>query len=723
MIVALVSSVLAGTAWISPDTFTVQTKATVAWHYVVGAGGMAPGDRLRVADPRFHGMTWTKWGEPGTDPAACTPLATDQSASVSWVTASTTSGAAVTVSRGLEETSTTNLYGTTDVLVEEALAEGDEIVVLFGDTAGGEDCGHEMPDRAFHHVEWPGWEDLGGSGWVAVETVPTFDVRAGDTPATLHLAAPSRVVAGEPFVVKAALLDPLGNPVEQFAGTVRLGEAWGGGRWDADGTGGGWHDFSVTLDTPGVARVTARAGSLSGTSNPIEVFPAGAPPDRYVYWGDIHVHYGHTYEDGGVLVDENVVYGRDVMGLQVVSETEKADPTIDGSAALWEHLADDCVGHTVEGEFVYLLGFEWMGDHVPGDSVGHHNFYFDGCTAPLAAHLGDEHPDGIGAFGTGQGPYEWAAARRDEGIRTVVVPHATLYTGHDWSAASKNDELRTAAEIWSEWGVSIEPWDHPGSIVDGLASGHRFGFIAASDNHEGWMGNPFSRKDAASGLAAFVAPALTREAVFDALRGRSTYATTGARILLDVVVEDGATVLPGAAYVASAPVLAWTVHGTDPVAEVRVVALPIEAGALPTVLATVTPGALDASGSLALEWDGRPGAVWVEVDQEVSAVTGEAERAWSSPFWLVGECGAEGVSDPAGRCGGDTADTADTDAPDDTADTAPLDSAGDAGGDTASAADTAAPVPGSRCGGCGGGPPSAVGVVLALLAAARRPRG
>ena len=62
--------------------------------------------------------------------------------------------------------------------------------------------------------------------------------------------------------------------------------------------------------------------------------------------------------------------------------------------------------------------------------------------------------------------------------------------------------------------------------------GLRLSTIAASDDHRSQPGKPHW------GLAAVRAPALTREAIFDALHARRTYGTTGQRILLDFRVND-----------------------------------------------------------------------------------------------------------------------------------------------------------------------------------------
>jgi hypothetical protein len=64
-----------------------------------------------------------------------------------------------------------------------------------------------------------------------------------------------------------------------------------------------------------------------------------------------------------------------------------------------------------------------------------------------------------------------------------------------------------------------------------LDLGHVVGFIASSDGHDSFPG-AYNR-----GLAAIYAPELTREALWDALWQRRTYAVTGDRIRLDFLLN------------------------------------------------------------------------------------------------------------------------------------------------------------------------------------------
>ena len=70
--------------------------------------------------------------------------------------------------------------------------------------------------------------------------------------------------------------------------------------------------------------------------------------------------------------------------------------------------------------------------------------------------------------------------------------------------------------------------------------GHRVGIVANSDGHKGRPGACYpgaSFFGSYGGLTCFIAERLDRDAIFEALRRRRHYATTGNRGILDVAVE------------------------------------------------------------------------------------------------------------------------------------------------------------------------------------------
>lgn len=625
--------VAASTVWLSEDTFVADSYVTFDVVYVVGPEGLSEGDLLRVEDPLFHGIRWSKWGVPHEDPIRC-GANEDHVAPGSLVTVSATGGATVALDRSTDIAEIHD-YAYTELVVEAGeLLEGDEIVVRYGDTDGGPDCEHRMPYRAFRDVPLRVFELVGDADeWAAVPPV-SFDIVAMDEVATVLVSATSVVMLSDPVKLKVAGLDARGNPVTDWAPRIVVDAAYGGEEVQLEAGDGGWVDLVVTPDEPGVHRIGLDIDGEAHRSNPVEVVDATV--QMHLYWGDIHTHHGHTaYDEDGFRSDANHEYARDVVALDISSESMKNPPHEIGGAALWEEFEATCEEYTDE-DYVALLGFEWM-----GGPYGHHNVYVDGCSVDI--------PDqtDLGGLLGDAGVYAWLLdAQEREGLTGVVVPHASLHTGFDWD--ERDNDLRTAIEVYSEWDSSMEPRDDPGSVPSALRKGNRFGFVAGSDNHDGWMGNPLSYRDqlntdVLSGLGAYWAEELTREAVIGALRERTTYGTTGARILVRYgLVGDGAELPMGSSFDGEAATLHWEVYGTEAIARVALVGVPVGEGTDFVEFVVTEPGAEDVAG--AYPWTGQPEewAVWLEVEQV------DGERAWTSPIWFApapaggGGCGCGG---------------------------------------------------------------------------------
>ncbi len=615
-------------AVLSQDQFAVGEDATIEYVVVVGPGGLGPGDLIRVEDPLFHGIRFSKWGAPFDDPGRC-GSPDGHVAPGSFVSVTAVGGGTV-VGRRSTNIAEIHDYAYTEVEVTAGqLVQGDEVVVTYGDLTAGPNCGQRMPYRAFRSVPWRAYELRGdGTQWQAIAP-PTFDVVSLDEVAALRAIAPSTVGSGERFRLKVTAFDLRGNPVESWTARVEVAGEYGGAASDVSPGDGGTVDFELAIEAPGVHRIAVAVDGVEVLSNPVVV--SDVPPASRLYWGDIHTHHGHTAVDAdGFLTDANHEYARDAVALDFSAESMKNPPhEIDGER-LWAGFQDTCEAFTSNGAYVALMGFEWM-----GGPYGHHNVYFDSCAAEVPEQTAFD-----GLVGEG-GLYAWVAeAERDLGGRAVVIPHASLYTGYDWDA---RDELRATAEVYSEWNSSMEPRDDAGSIPSALRVGNQFGFIAGSDNHDGWMGNPWSyrddeNQDVLSGLAAAWMPELSREAVLDALRDRTTYATSGDRIVVRYWLEDPelGEVGTGERVQAAVPSLHWEIHGTAAVEDLRVVGVAVTRDGPFTTWLSATPDALDVEGSMPLiAPPGVEQAVWLEIEQV------DGERAWTTPIWVT-PAGAEG---------------------------------------------------------------------------------
>ena len=91
--------------------------------------------------------------------------------------------------------------------------------------------------------------------------------------------------------------------------------------------------------------------------------------------------------------------------------------------------------------------------------------------------------------------------------------------------------LERAVEVHSTWGTF--EW----LLHDAFEQGYRVGVVCHSDDHKGRPGATrpgASTFGAIGGLTCYLMPELTRDALFEALRARRHYGTTGTRLFLDL---------------------------------------------------------------------------------------------------------------------------------------------------------------------------------------------
>ncbi len=423
-----------------------------------------------------------------------------------------------------------------------SLAEGDTVTVVWGDRRGGSPgCrAQTYPEDGF---EFRVLVDCFGTGmYERLPSSPRVPVVPG--PATqLVLVAPSWAVVGEPTWLLVRAQDRWGNATPRFTGTVRLSGADGWPeRFTFTAEMGGVQRFEgVRFAEPGVRRVVAEADGSPGlgppaqktqntqnssshgpiSSNPVVVHPH--PPAHRLLWGDTQGQSGATVGTGGL--EAFFRYARDVAALDFVVHSGN-DFQI--TREHWEETREHVRRFHEPGRFVTFLSYEWSGNTPAG---GDHNVVYLGDDGPLhrSSHWqledrSDEHTD----------RYPVRELWRELRGRTDVIgiPHVG---GRRADFDFYDPEFCPVVEISSVHGRF--EW----FAREALGRGLRVGFVGATDDHSGRPGasppTAGGQLPVQGGLAAVYAAENTREAIFEALKARRCYATTGERIVLEVEAD------------------------------------------------------------------------------------------------------------------------------------------------------------------------------------------
>lgn len=261
-----------------------------------------------------------------------------------------------------------------------------------------------------------------------------------------------------------------------------------------------------------------------------------------VFYGDLHNHCNLSYGQGSLAAAlHNARLQLDFASITVHAawpDLPVDDPELaylvayhqDGFAKAQRHWDDylrQIEAHNDEGHFVTFPSFEWHSS-VYGD---HCIYYQNAQNSPLI-----DAPD-LKAM---------RQALREVATPSWLIPHHIAYRkgyrGIDWAAFS--DELSPVVETFSFHGSaesssapypylhSMGPRDERSTAQHGWAQGHRFGVIGSTDHHNAMPGSY------GYGRLGVWASSLSRDAIWDAIQQRRTYALTGDRMVLAFALND-----------------------------------------------------------------------------------------------------------------------------------------------------------------------------------------
>jgi hypothetical protein len=348
---------------------------------------------------------------------------------------------------------------------------------------------------------------------------PAFDLVAGPA-ASWKAILPSLAVVGEPFRLAIVAEDMWGNPTDDAAEVLTLQPSRPVGGLPGSITikkGDGPRVIgNLVADSAGDIDLTVIVdGQILAQANPLRVVPA-APLRRY--WADLHGQSGETIGMG--TAEEYFRYARDKAFIDMVGHQGNDFQITDG---FWKKLNELTAEFDQPGKFVCLPGYEWSGNTGMG---GDRNVFFrhEGRTIRRSSHILVEGETSSDAVYTADKLFEALCGEDCRIIAHVGGRYADIKYAHD-------GRVERCVEVHSTWGTF--EW----ILHDAFDKGYRVGVVCHSDDHKGRPGATTpgaSTFGAMGGLSCYFMPELTRDALFEALRNRRHYGTTGTRLFLDL---------------------------------------------------------------------------------------------------------------------------------------------------------------------------------------------
>ena len=422
-------------------------------------------------------------------------------------------------------------------VVDGFLSPDDTVTVILGDRSQGSPGIRAQTFQETHHeFRWL-VDPTNAADPRCLVPSPKFPIVSGD-PVRLECLLPSRLAVGETVCIFVKGEDFWGNPTLVPEGLQLTLKSTSSVQLEGE---------LLRAQSPGVVWVEASAGGMTCRSNPLEIVETSSGLRHF--WADLHGQTDNTVGTGSV--EEYFHFAHRWARLDIVGHQGNDFQITDQD---WHRLNSFIKQDKYSKKMVILPGYEWSGNTAAG---GDHNVFFKEDDPPILRskhwQVPEQEENGLTPAHPVDKLFEKLKMLKD--YNSIVIPHV----GGRYGDVRRyfEPELEPLVEILSCHGIF--EW----LLWDALEAGHRVGVVCNSDGHKGRPGaegpgaGHFGVK---GGLTCVLAPELTREAVFDALKNRCCYGTTGCRMSL-TFEADGYPM--GAELTADRPVtLQALVHGT-----------------------------------------------------------------------------------------------------------------------------------------------------------------
>lgn len=411
-------------------------------------------------------------------------------------------------------------YRTFVIRFRNALKPGESVVLRYGDTRFGGN-GLRMQTFCEESFNFLCLVDMFGTNKFQPCPAEQDIAVIPNEPVALRVHAPSTTKPGGACNIRVTAVDKWHNPCPVPKGRVSITDENGAALMKPVASDGATMPLDVMGYAPaseGFHRVTAtlEESELTGTSNPV---CCGAAAPRF--WGDLH---GQSEETVGTNSARSYFrFARDAACVDICSH-QGNDFQI--THAFWLHINKLTEQFDTPGTFLAVPGYEWSGNtHVGGD---HNVYYRSEGEAIFRTHKALIADKSI-PFTDAPRINDLFDKLRDKGDNVVVNAH--VGGRHADLAVGDDPAIRKSVEIHSAWGT-FEWLLHQAMDLDMVV-----GVVCASDDHHGRPGASYpgaSLFGTTGGLTCYIMPRLNRDNLFNAMRCRHHYGTTGSRMFLDV---------------------------------------------------------------------------------------------------------------------------------------------------------------------------------------------
>lgn len=350
----------------------------------------------------------------------------------------------------------------------------------------------------------------------------TINIAHGN-PQKLIILAPSKVEKAKNYSSLLKLEDKWGNPCYSLSGEFEIINYKEVGCVSKVKFKGGKAVLKINPDfnQSEVVFIKGKFRSLRAVSNPIVL--SYKNNNQKHFWAELHAQSEETV--GTSSIDSYFNFAKNYAFVDIVGH-QGNDFQISNN--LWKKINQISSSYNKTGEFVTFPGYEWSGNTSKG---GDRNIYYldENQKIHRSSHaLIDDYSDIKDDASSVQKLF-----RKIKNNRKVLV--AAHVGGRRADIDIHESKVEKLIEVHSCWGTF--EW----FLFEALKKNYIVGFTAGSDGHDGRPGASYpgaSHFANGGGLTCVLAKKLDRKNIFQALNNCHCYATTGARIFLDVVLKD-----------------------------------------------------------------------------------------------------------------------------------------------------------------------------------------